>query len=111
MGIRGRILRWPEGTAGEQTANSVCQSAKAEGRNAEEALRDDQQRFSEDVQRHFLVEEGGGEVSRGGHRYDQVLQPRGFERNEATSAFTARYNLLSYAYCRVARRNFTSGLS
>ena len=57
----------PEGAAGEKAANSVCQSIKAEGRNAKEALRDDQEPFGENAQLHLLSQIGGGEVDCGGN--------------------------------------------
>ena len=66
----GGFLGRPEGAAGEQASNSVCQSIKAEGRNAEEALRDDQELFGEDAQLHLLPQIGCSKVSRGRHQHD-----------------------------------------
>ena len=57
-------MRRPEGAGGENTANSIGQRIEAEGWNAEETLRDDEQLVGEDAQLHLLSEDGGGEVSR-----------------------------------------------
>lgn len=60
----------PEGTAGEQMPDSVCQSIKAEGWNTKEALQDDQELFGEKASLHLLSLIGGGEVGCGGNQHN-----------------------------------------
>ena len=64
------FLRRRECAAGQKALHCVGQSVRAEGRNAEESLRDDEQLLGVNAQFHLLSQIGGSQGSRRGHQHD-----------------------------------------